>query len=239
MAKFDSQNISATFKSILNIGACNDLNKEFVAGTQCIVTDGMGNNSSISLGPATDGITVTGNICNDSLICSTGAICGGSVRGNSSVCSNGTLQSTGKLTVQGQTRLNQDACVCGDLTVNDNLCVVGCATVNSTIIGKSDIIAFHSSDKDLKSDLNKINNSKTIIQSLTGYSFKWKEEAERTGKDLGVIAQDVEKVIPEIVHERDSGYKAVDYIKLIPVLIEEIKRLDSEVERLKSKRLFS
>ncbi len=233
MAKFDAQNISSTFKSILNIGACNDLNKELPASGQCIITDGMGTNSSLSLGKATQGMVVTGNIEGDSLICTTGNICGSSINASAGICSQDTLQSTGKLTVQGEARINGDSCTCGSFTIANNLTTVGDAVVNGTIYGQSDIIAFHSSDKNLKTDLNKINNSQTIIKGLTGYNFKWNEEAERNGKDLGIIAQDVEKVIPEIVHERENGYKAVDYIKLIPVLIEEIKRLDAEVEKLK------
>ena len=48
------------------------------------------------------------------------------------------------------------------------------------------------------------------------------------------MAQDAAEVVPEIVHKRDDGYLAVDYIKLIPVLIEEVNRLSSEIEKLKS-----
>jgi hypothetical protein len=45
----------------------------------------------------------------------------------------------------------------------------------------------------------------------------------------------VQKVFPNIVKEREDGYLAVDYIKLIPVLIEEVKRLNSEITELKEK----
>jgi hypothetical protein len=52
------------------------------------------------------------------------------------------------------------------------------------------------------------------------------------------MAQDVQEVLPSIVKQRDNGYLAVDYIKLIPVLIEEVKRLNAEVEKLKSIQTF-
>jgi hypothetical protein len=44
-----------------------------------------------------------------------------------------------------------------------------------------------------------------------------------TGKDIGVIAQEIEAVLPELVVERDNGYKAVKYEKLVALLIEGIK----------------
>jgi hypothetical protein len=56
---------------------------------------------------------------------------------------------------------------------------------------------------------------------------------ENEGHDIGVIAQEVEKVFPEIVTTRDNGYKAVKYEKLTAVLIEAIKELSNEVKELK------
>ena len=119
------------------------------------------------------------------------------------------------------------------LTVNGNICGKQLLTVTGTIRGCSDIIAFYSSDERLKENVNKIVNSKEVVKNLTGYSFDWKEEADREGKDFGIMAQEVEKVLPELVHERPDGFKSVDYVKLIPYLIEEVKRLDAEVEELK------
>ena len=81
-------------------------------------------------------------------------------------------------------------------------------------------------------------NTKDILNGLTGYSFKWNETSGREGNDLGVIAQDVKEVLPQIVQEREDGYLAVDYPKLIPVLIEEVKRLSDEVDKLKSIQTF-
>jgi hypothetical protein len=55
-----------------------------------------------------------------------------------------------------------------------------------------------------------------------------------SGHDIGVIAQEVEKVFPEVVADRENGYKAVKYEKLVSVLIEGIKELKKEVETLKA-----
>ena len=54
-----------------------------------------------------------------------------------------------------------------------------------------------------------------------------------TGHDVGVIAQEIEEVLPEVVQTRDNGYKAVKYEKIVPLLIEAIKELKQEIEELK------
>jgi len=52
---------------------------------------------------------------------------------------------------------------------------------------------------------------------------------------LGVIAQEVQSVLPEVVMERESGYLAVDYVKLVPVLIQAVKELSARVKELENK----
>jgi hypothetical protein len=53
--------------------------------------------------------------------------------------------------------------------------------------------------------------------------------------DVGVIAQEIESILPEAVTTRDSGYKAVNYEKIVPLLIEAVKALTIKVEKLESK----
>ena len=53
--------------------------------------------------------------------------------------------------------------------------------------------------------------------------------------NLGIIAQDVQKVIPEIVKERKDGYLAVQYDQLVPVLIEAVKDQQKQIDELKKK----
>jgi len=59
---------------------------------------------------------------------------------------------------------------------------------------------------------------------------------ENEGHDIGVIAQEVEKVAPEIVTTRDNGYMAVKYEKIVPLLIEAIKELSEEIDKLKANK---
>ena len=56
------------------------------------------------------------------------------------------------------------------------------------------------------------------------------------GHDVGVLAQELEKVLPEVVTTRDNGYKAVKYEKIIPLLVEAIKELQAEVQELKNSK---
>ena len=123
---------------------------------------------------------------------------------------------------------------------------LGVGTSGSTTVGliraTNDIVAFYSSDKRLKENIKRIPNALKKLAKLNGVEFDWKpttEEEKRfvhanEGHDIGVIAQEIEKVLPETVETRKkSGYKAVKYEKIVPLLIEAIKELKQEVDELK------
>jgi len=97
---------------------------------------------------------------------------------------------------------------------------------NGKVCATGDIIAFSSSDKNLKDNIIKICDTENIINKVSGYSFDWNKKSDREGSQLGLIAQEVEEVLPTAVCTREDGTKALDYVQLIPVLIEEVKRLN-------------
>jgi len=100
----------------------------------------------------------------------------------------------------------------------------------------SDIVAFASSDKRLKDNIKTISNPISKILQISGYTFNWNEKQDTyKGQDVGVIAQEIEKVLPEIVEERENGYKAVKYEKIVPLLIEAIKDQQKQIDELKNK----
>ena len=103
-----------------------------------------------------------------------------------------------------------------------------------------DVTANTSSDKRWKDNIIPIDNPIEKIKKLTGNSFVWKDGFEvyhsNKGLDYGVIAQEVEEVMPEIVIQRDGGYKGVRYEKIIPLLIEAIKEQQKEIEELKKNK---
>ena len=101
----------------------------------------------------------------------------------------------------------------------------------STIRASGDVIAFNSSDERLKDNIIQIENPLEKMESIGGYEFDWNNNQQiYHGHDIGVIAQEIEKVLPEAVKDRGSGYKGVQYDKLIPLLIESIKELKQKVE---------
>ncbi len=107
---------------------------------------------------------------------------------------------------------------------------------SGVIRAANDIVAFYSSDERLKENISNIPNALEKVESLRGVEFDWNDNQEvYEGHDIGVIAQDVEKVLPEIVENRDNGYKAVKYEKLTAVLIEAVKELSARVKELENK----
>ena len=117
--------------------------------------------------------------------------------------------------------------------------VDGGVGVGLDIHAGGDVVAYASSDVKLKDNIEVIEDSLDKISEIRGVKFDWNEEspdwAQERGHDVGVIAQEVQKVLPEIVTERTNGYLGVDYKRIIPLLIESIKELKQEVEDLKKK----
>jgi len=100
-----------------------------------------------------------------------------------------------------------------------------------------DIIAFSTSDIKLKTDVTPITNPISKIQQLSGNTFTWKPEAGRRKSglaDIGVIAQEVNSVLPDITRE-NNGVMSVRYEKLIPLLIECVKDQQMQIDELKRK----
>jgi len=96
------------------------------------------------------------------------------------------------------------------------------------------------SDRRFKTHINKISNSLDRVSQLSGVSFDWnrKEYPEKhftDEKQIGLIAQDVKDIIPEVVYEDNDGYYYIAYNKLVPVLIEAIKEQQIMINELRKK----
>lgn len=78
------------------------------------------------------------------------------------------------------------------------------------------------------------------LLKIHGKHYEWNEKMKeltgRTGSEFGVIAQDVQEVFPDIVTLEDDGYLAVDYAQFVPILIEAIRELKTEIDSLKSQK---
>lgn len=127
-----------------------------------------------------------------------------------------TISANGTSSNTANTLVARDAS--GDFTAG----TINCANLTATFDINS------TSDANLKTNIQTVENALDTINSLRGVSFDWKE----TGKgSYGVIAQELEEVLPELV--RTEGNKSVNYNGIVGVLIEAIKELKAEVEELK------
>jgi hypothetical protein len=100
------------------------------------------------------------------------------------------------------------------------------------------------SDINLKEQITPINQALSKVLSLRGVSFHWQDKTMGEDREIGVIAQEVEQVFPELIMNPDGNSKLVQYDKFAPVLIEAIKeqqqtisQLQKEVEMLKQERV--
>ena len=147
---------------------------------------------------------------------------------------------TGSLRISGSTTINGNGSFSGSVTITGSL---GVGTTGSAVVGRidasNDVVAFATSDINLKENLKPIANALYKLDNIQGYTFDWKQDEKLvsqhgfTGRDIGVIAQEIEEILPEVVTTRDSGYKAVKYEKIVPFLIQCIKELKDEIEELK------
>jgi len=97
-----------------------------------------------------------------------------------------------------------------------------------------DVIAFGSSDRGLKDDIKPIENPLEKMEKIGGYTFVWNgKQSTYKGKDIGVVAQEIQSVLPEIVATRANGYLGVKYEKIVPLLIESIKENTKQIKELK------
>jgi hypothetical protein len=108
----------------------------------------------------------------------------------------------------------------------------------TTLHATGDVIAYYASDKRLKQHIIKIDNAMSKISQLSGVTFEWKSKKKHPSefhndREAGIIAQEVQKVLPEVVKERKDGYLAVKYEQLIPLLIEGMKEQQEQIEELR------
>ena len=109
--------------------------------------------------------------------------------------------------------------------------------LNSTSLTASgDIVAYGSpSDKRLKENIKPIESALDKAMKLQGVTFDWKKSDSilKIKEDIGFIAQDVQKVIPELVRENEDGMLSMRHQGIAPILLEAIKELKAEIEELK------
>jgi hypothetical protein len=129
---------------------------------------------------------------------------------------------------------NQDAYITTTSSYFSFVPSTGTLTTNQlNVVGVVTATDFNSSsDINLKSNVKTIEDSLNKVLQLNGVSFDWNDSQQSSA---GVIAQDVEKVLPEIVRENATGYKSLNYNGLIGLLIEAVKEQNKTIEMLSKK----
>ena len=176
---------------------------------------------------------------------------------NSGVLNYDTVAGTmtvGPISSSGSTTLNLVVTNSGTLVsaiqVSSNggttLTSLGIGTAASGTTGEiratNNITAYYSSDRRLKENIQRIPNALAKIEQINGVTFDWTSSyIEKHGgedgyfirkSDVGVIAQEIEAVLPSVVATREDGYKAVKYEKIVALLIESVKELSAQNKAL-------
>jgi hypothetical protein len=143
--------------------------------------------------------------------------------------------------VSGSAQVTLSSTTGGTTSSNVQFNSLGIGMAASATAGRidatNDVVAFSSSDIRFKENIVPIENALDKISKISGNTYDWKAENKiehgYEGNDVGVIAQEIEAVLPQLVQTRENGFKAVKYDKLVALLIEGIKEQQTQIEKLR------
>jgi hypothetical protein len=162
----------------------------------------------------------------------------GSITGNSGTVTNG-VYTIGNQTINGIKTFNNNTAstntTTGSIVITGGLGISGAINAGGAISSNGDITAFaSSSDIRKKENIVRIDNALQKVLQIGGYTYNFKNDDRKLA---GVIAQELEQVLPEVVYEIDDDEfgksKAVRYGNIVGLLIEAIKELKAELDELK------
>ena len=111
----------------------------------------------------------------------------------------------------------------------------GNLTINGSINATGDITAYYTSDKRHKNNIQPIENALLKVSKLNGVTWEWNDDVHEVTKSTpktGLIAQEVQEVLPEVIKEREDGFLALDYSKMMGLMVEAIKEQQSQIHNL-------
>ena len=204
--------------------------------TSSITSTGMGQFGNITTGSISASGNIAANRIDSKQLYSSEWLIGQYIESYTSIYSRGDVVAGNNLVV------SQDAFVNSNFVVrngDNNTAVIyndGTATFadENIILRSSGNITCRDvnskSDRRFKTDIQPVSDALTSLKKLNGVKFKWTDTDD---KSMGVIAQDVEEVFPELVSEKEE-FKSVNYNGLVGVLIEAVKELSARVEELEN-----
>jgi hypothetical protein len=152
-----------------------------------------------------------------------------------------TITTTGKVANTATTATNANTGGAIVARTAEGAFAAGIVTVTE-LRSTGEVTAFFTSDARLKENVHTLIAALDRLEEIKGVSFDWSDEYMDsrggedglfvTREDVGVIAQDVQKVLPHAVVQRDNGYLAVRYEKIIPLLVEAVKELRAKVDQI-------
>jgi len=210
-----------------------------VAGTNITLSNNSGEGATPSIGLTNNtisGVSLGGNLA--TLTIGTG-LSGTSYNGSSLV----TIANTGVLSNVAGTGVTVSGAT-GNVTISIGQSVAtnatptfGNLTINGTITATGDITAFFTSDRRHKNNIQTIPNALEKVSKLNGVTWEWNDDVNEVTKSTpktGLIAQEVQQVLPQVVIERENGFLALDYSKMVGLLVEAIKEQQIQIDQLKA-----
>ena len=107
--------------------------------------------------------------------------------------------------------------------------------VSGSITATGDVVAYSTSDKRHKNNIVNISDALSKVTKLNGVTWEWNDDVDAATKETpktGLIAQEVQEVLPEVVKERGDGFLALDYSKMMGLMVEAIKEQQTQIHSL-------
>ena len=147
------------------------------------------------------------------------------------------LDIAGTLLVSSHITASSDILAQGNIIGDGSTTITKMATISGSLLRSSgDVVAYYASDERLKNNIKIIDRPIYKLKQLKGVEYEWNglQNTYASGSlDSGIIAQDVQKVLPQLVQENSKGYLGVRHDRLVGLLVESIKEQQTQIEELK------
>jgi hypothetical protein len=244
--------VTDTFATSASVASATATSISTLSGSVKTVTDAIstrvttleGKDISVTLtGDVTGTGTITdlGNVSFATTIAADSVALGTDTTGNyvSTITAGTGVSSTGATSGEGIAHtisIGQAVATSSNVQFNSLGIGMAASATAGRIDATNDIVAYSSSDIRFKENITPIENALDKISKISGNTYDWKADLKDVhgyeGNDVGVIAQEIEEVLPQLVQNRDNGYKAVKYDKLVALLIEGIKEQQQNIDNL-------
>jgi hypothetical protein len=145
------------------------------------------------------------------------------------------IANTGVTSIVAGTGVSRDSAT-GAVTISIGQAVATTSNVTfANIYATADIIAYYTSDKRHKNNIKIIPNALEKISKLNGVTWEWNDDVAEFTKltpTTGLIAQEVQEVLPEVVKEKEDGFLGLDYSRMMGLMVEAIKEQQTQIHSL-------